>query len=98
MLSSFGVVILNFVPLNISAKVATIANDNIIPTYGGRPVITLKMGTNIIPPNHNHNIVVPILVMLLSSLSTLPTFPLKGFRNDAAYTGTTIHTMDGMKT
>ena len=77
-------VILNFVPLNISAKVATIANDNIIPTYGGRPVITLKIGTNIIPPNPYHNIVVPILVMLLSSLSTLPTFPLKGLRNDAA--------------
>ena len=76
-------VILNFVPLKISAKVATIANDNIIPTYGGSPVMILNTGTKIIPPNPNHNIVVPILVMLLSSLSTLPTFPLNGLRNDA---------------
>ena len=91
-------VILNFVPLNISAKVATIANDNIIPTYGGSPVMTLNTGTNIIPPNPNHNIVVPILVILLSSLSTSPTFPLNGFKNEATYTGTTIHTIDGIKT
>ena len=66
---------LNLVPLNISAKVATTASDNIIPTYGGSPVKTLNIGTKIIPPKPNHNIVVPILVMLLSSLSTPLTLP-----------------------
>ena len=33
---------------------------------------------------HEYNyIVVPMLVILLSSLSTLPTFPLNGFKNEA---------------
>ena len=42
--------------------------------------------------------VVPTLVILLSSLSILFRLPLKGFKSVAMYVGTTIQTTEGINT
>ena len=61
-------------------------------------VKTLKNGTKRIADNPNQSILVPIFVILLSSLSILSKSPLNGLRNDAIYTGTIIHTTEGINT
>ncbi|MDA8556753.1 hypothetical protein N9K77_01035 [bacterium] len=58
---------LNCLELKISPTKVTIAKESIIPTYGGKWVTVLKIGTNIIAANPKTSMVDPYLISFISS-------------------------------
>ena len=99
-LSSSKDVIFILALLKISAKVATIAKESIIPTYGGKCVIVLKIGTKIIAERPKYNMLAPCLwkPTSVSSATASPISPWKAGKKEAIPTGIPKQKIDGSKT
>src|SRR5690606_7061093 len=101
LLFSSSVVSANFLRLNISAKIAVIDKENIIPKYGGRCVSVLNIGTNIMNPSPKYSIIEPYVEVLLGTSfnsCSCSISPLKFDNRDVRKVGMATQAIEGSKT